>query len=416
MTRSGLKVAYISGPANLRQIYREWSGHEQQAYFGTDYMKQFLQVASDVGAQAYIVSWYGDRRETFRLGDFTIHNRPISTSSGIGYYVAHFLWHLNVLCRLFAFRPDVLLLTGNQNFWWLLAPIRLWRPKIIISYHAVLWPKFRQPGPVWRLMLKLNAMLILRHAKAILVTSADIRRQVEKVLGDHRDKVEILDHLPTYSRKQFDGIKAPTPSAVSPFRVIFMGRIVRNKGIYDLLAIARRLHERRKGEFTFDICGDGEDLGPLIREVERLELQDVLVCHGFCDAPELGMVLGMSDAAIVPTRSDFEAGFEMTCSEAILAGRPLITSAVCPALEHLAGAAVEAIPDDVNSYEQAIERLRDEPDLYECKRNACAGLQEQFYDQRNSWYAALMQALNHHALPETSDATKASGTREVAAD
>jgi glycosyltransferase involved in cell wall biosynthesis len=178
---------------------------------------------------------------------------------------------------------------------------------------------------------------------------------------------------------------------------MFMGRIVENKGVYDVIEIARDLNERRKGDFYFDICGDGEDLPAARQLTKELGLGGAVVCHGFCDTEKLRTLLGASHASIVPTRSDFEAGFEMTCAEAILAGRPLVTSRVCPALEYLTDASVEVRPDDVGAYRDAIVRLRDDVDFYEKKRKACASLQEQFYDCSNSWYAAMRRALERHA-------------------
>src|ERR671913_1814370 len=40
-----MRIAYLAGPANAPEIYRQWSEAERQAYAGTDYMKQFLQLA-----------------------------------------------------------------------------------------------------------------------------------------------------------------------------------------------------------------------------------------------------------------------------------------------------------------------------------------------------------------------------------
>jgi glycosyltransferase involved in cell wall biosynthesis len=88
----------------------------------------------------------------------------------------------------------------------------------------------------------------------------------------------------------------------------------------------------------------------------------------------------------------------MTCAESILAGRPLVTSAVCPALDYLREASVEAKPDDPRSYQEAIVNLRDNKQLYETKQRASAGLQQQFYDRTNSWYAAMLRAIKHHVL------------------
>jgi glycogen synthase len=392
-----LKIAFISGPANVREIYRQWSGQDEQAYFGTDYMKQFLQVATDAGAQSYVVTWHGDSAETFELGDFMVDNRPGTRSGGLGYYLGQLAWHLRVLAKLIAFRPDVLLLTGNQNFWWLLSPIRLLRPTILISYHAVLWPKFGHVPFTWRASLQLNRLLILRHSSAIVLTSNDIVRQVREILGKDASKVEILHHLPTYARSQFAGLKAPERHPGSAFRVNFTGRIVKNKGVYDVVEIGRQLHETHPGKFRFDICGDGEELPAVRRLVTKLGLEDVVLCHGFCDTRKLQALLAASHASVVPTRMDCEAGFEMTCAEAILAGRPLITSGVCPALEYVAEAAIEVPPEDVDAYRDAILELSEDAGLYERKREACAALQEQFYDGANSWYAAMMRALEHHA-------------------
>ena len=402
MAHGPLKIAYLSGPANTREIYREWAGNERQAYFGTDYMKQFLQLATDVGAKSYVISWYGDRKEKSELGDFVFDNRPITRAGGARYYLGMFSWHMKVLAKLIAFRPGVLLLTGNQNFWWLLSPIRLWGTKIITSHHAVMWMKYLRPNWVWRMMVKLNGALILKPATAIVVTSNDIRRQVEQVLGRDADRVDIVNHLPTYSPAQFEGVAPAPDSSQRPFRVLFLGRMVRNKGIFDIVEMARQLQRDHPGMSRFDLCGDGDELAGLRREVAESGLDEVVRCHGFCSQEQVRPLLNQSHIFIVPTRTDCEAGFEMTCAESILSGRPLVTSSVCPALEYLADASVEAKPDDPESYREAILRLSSDPQLYERKQAACAGLQKQFYDPRNSWIAAMKDVLTRHALAPAS--------------
>ena len=417
MSKSPIKIAFLSGPANVREIYREWSGKEQQFYFGTDYMKQFLQVAKDVGARSYVVTWYGTKRETFQLGDFIIDNRPITQESGVRYYVDHLIWHLRLLFTLIAFRPDVLLLTGNQNFWWILSPLRLLGTKIVISYHAVVWPKLRPRPLPWTLMVKLNGLLILKHARAVLSTSHDIRRQVEEVLGSRVDRVDILDHLPTYAPAQFAAVTPPGDPSKPPFRVFFLGRTETNKGIYDIVQIADELEKQSPGKFRFDLCGSGSELERLRERVRSLGLEDVVHCHGYASPETVRELINASHASIVPTRSDYEAGFEMTCAESILAGRPLITSAVCPALEYMRDASVEARPDDAGSYREALVELSSDPELYERKRQACARYQQQFYDPANSWYAAMRRAFDRHVLSIGSSSLRPAGTKnQVATD
>ena len=397
MTEKRLKIAFLSGPANAAEIYREWSKAEAQVYFGTDYLKQFLQVASDLDAESYVVTWYGNEPGVTKLGSFTFDNRPVTSAGEARYYLAQLLWHLRLLPTLLRFRPDILMLTGNQNFWWTLAPVRWLGAKIVISYHAVLWPQFRPVKKSWRLLLELNRIFILRHAKGILSTSRDIRGQIEQLLGRDKDRVPIFDHLPTYSPAQFADISPPDDLPRRPFRTFFMSRIEENKGVFDIVEIARSLEAKRPGEYRFEICGRGGALSALRERVADLGLEDVVMCHGFSSPEKVSELMSASHVCIVPTRTNYEAGFEMTCSEAILAARPLVTSAVCPALDYLRDASVEAKPDDPASYREAIVKLSDDPQLYAAKQRACAGLQEQFYDRGNSWYSAMRRALDPYA-------------------
>ncbi len=392
-----LRIAFISGPADTNKIFSEWSQERQEQYFGTDYMKQFLQLASDLGAVSHVVTWQGDARHLTRQGSFIFDNRPITRASGPRYILEHIWWNLKLLPVLLRFRPDILLLTGNQQFWWTLAPVRWSGTKVVISYHAVLWPQFGKVSRSWRALLRLNERLILRHASVILATSHAIRRQVEQLLDLRRSEVPVLTHLPTFSPVQFAAIRAPDATA-RPFRVAFFGRMVANKGVFTLLDIAARLQKERPGGFVLDLCGDGAALEALRARVKAEALGDVVAVHGYCRVAEAQARLSEAHACIVPTRSDFEAGFEMTCAESILAGRPLVTSRVCPAIEYMREATIEVEPDDVDGYHDAIVRLADDPDLYARLRAACGPLQAQFYDPANSWLSVMRGAIDRHVV------------------
>ena len=108
--------------------------------------------------------------------------------------------------------------------------------------------------------------------KAALVASKDIARQLRDLVGE--TGIDIAEHLPTYSPSQFASIPSPGTVSRPPFRVFFAGRIEANKGIYDIVEIARRLNAERPGMFQFDICGDGGELDALRRLVEGFEPSD----------------------------------------------------------------------------------------------------------------------------------------------
>lgn len=370
-----MRIAYLAGPADVLQSHRQWRDGGAQSYCGTDYMKQFFQLAQDVDADCYVISWFGQERFTKTVGRLTFDNRPLSHKKGAAFYLHQLWWHLKLWPALLRFRPDLLILTGNLTFWWILSLCPGARV-LLPSFHSLLWPKFGPVSRAWRSLLVFEKFLVLRRCKIAVATSHDIGRQLHRMTD-----AQVIYHLPTYSPQQFDGVDPPSWS--SPFRVIFVSRIAVKKGAFDVLEMARRLPD-----IQFDICGTGNAL-----EAARAAAPANVMFHGFCDQLKMRELMSRAHAALVATHSELGAGFEMTCAEAILYGRPLVASAVCPALEYLRPASIEARPDDVDSYVDAISRLASDRDLYERKCAACEPLKAQFFDNRNSWLTAMKTAL-----------------------
>jgi hypothetical protein len=83
----------------------------------------------------------------------------------------------------------------------------------------------------------------------------------------------------------------------------------------------------------------------------------------------------------------------MTAAEAILAGRPLITNPVVPALEILRPACVAARTNDVDSHVEAVLKLISDREYYESLRRACPELGETFYDREQGLGAVLKRII-----------------------
>ena len=83
----------------------------------------------------------------------------------------------------------------------------------------------------------------------------------------------------------------------------------------------------------------------------------------------------------------------MTAAEAILAGRPLVTNPVVPALELLGDACVAARTDDAASHADAIRRLQGDRALYERLRAACPAAGAPFTDRSLGLAAVLGRVL-----------------------
>ncbi len=182
---------------------------------------------------------------------------------------------------------------------------------------------------------------------------------------------------------------AAPPVGVRPFRVLYAGRVERNKGVFDLLKIARRLYADGRNDVVFDICGDGAMVQPLRDQAFRSHLSEVFRVYGKLDRADLGTMLTRAHAVIAPTTADFNEGMNKSIIEGVLAGRPVIASTVCGATQHVGPAMMAVEPGDINGYIRAILQLADSPRLYHRYCEAGRPLRRQFFDQQRSFQAAL---------------------------
>ncbi len=83
----------------------------------------------------------------------------------------------------------------------------------------------------------------------------------------------------------------------------------------------------------------------------------------------------------------------MIVAEGVIAGRPVITSRVCPAMEVVNAACVEVEPDEPRAYADAISMLISDPGLSDAKRRAAKTLRAQFFDVANSYGENLKSVL-----------------------
>jgi glycosyltransferase involved in cell wall biosynthesis len=387
-----LRILYAAGPGNVIGTYRHWKeGRDDPSQVSVTYSGQFYDVCRALGAHAYVIA---SCRTPGRLHDgrFTLIHRPIPLENGPGalYHLGQIWAALRLIVSALAFRADVAVVCNGSGHWFPLLLLPLLGVKVVPSLHCVLWPKNRPPAGVGRLVQRLNAPFFAHAAFAILSASRDIERQVaELTRGRHRPVVEFL---PTYRPDVFAADGTP-PAPPPPFRVFFAGRVERNKGVFDLLEIAQGFAAAGRTDIEFDLCGDGTALPELRRQLAEKGLGERFRCHGHSSRAVMREMFARAHAVIVPTTSDFIEGFNQVVAEGVLAGRPVITSAVCPALEYVRDAVVEVAADDVRGYGDAILRLCDDEAFYRARCRGCVAAQPQFYDVRRGWAAGLSKVL-----------------------
>ena len=379
-----LKVLYAAGPGNVIKTYQYWSqGQDDPSQVSVTYSGQFYDVCSALDAQAYVISSC-EKKKILHDDRFIIEHRPIPfpTASGVLYHLVNIWYGLRLIVSAVNFKANIAVVADGTTSWFILSLLPWLGIQVVPSLHCVLWCKYLPKSQKTRLFLKLNQQLFSRHCFAILAVSDDIVEQLLEITNHHCKP--IVKFLPTYRPLAFAAINSPNKKHF-PFRVLFAGRIESNKGVFDLVEIAKRFMAEGRDDIRFDICGEGSALNSLRLAAEQANINTYFTCHGHCNKRQMGEMFNQAHAVIVPTRTDFTEGFNKVVVESVLSGRPVVTSAVCPALSYVQSAVVEVPPNDIQGYGDALLKLCDDLEFYEAKQKACVNLQEQFYDPSQSW-------------------------------
>ncbi len=288
------------------------------------------------------------------------------------------------------FKADVAVVADGTQ-WFVLGLMRLGNVRVVPSLHNMLWPKnWERTGLIDRLIWRLNARFFQKRAMALLSVSRDVSEQVRTLLNGK--PIPIEQFVPSYRPLAF-GQGLGEPPAPPPFRVFFAGRIERNKGVFELLELAKHFAAEGRNEIEFDLCGDGSELEHLRQAAAAAAVDGRFRCHGHCDKETMRQMYQRCQVVIVPTTSQFTEGFNKVVAEGVLAGRPVITSSVCPALDYVKEAVLAVPADDTEAYGKAIVRIETDSQLYNSKRLGCESARALFCDPKNGWAAALKRAL-----------------------
>jgi glycosyltransferase involved in cell wall biosynthesis len=155
----------------------------------------------------------------------------------------------------------------------------------------------------------------------------------------------------------------------TPIRLVYVGRIVAEKGLGVALQVVRRLldgnGEVPSFELVFDVVGDGPDRHALEEECQRLDLEQAVCFYGWLPHSRVCEVLRDAHVMLLPSHAP--EGWPKVLSEAMAYGVVPISSRVSAIPQVLAevgsGAALE--PEDVDGYVRAVRRIAGRTDVWQ---------------------------------------------------
>jgi glycosyltransferase involved in cell wall biosynthesis len=230
---------------------------------------------------------------------------------------------------------------------------------------------------------------IIRNSDAITVISSYTRERLHEYVAGV-DTVTI----PFGAAAKNQGSITPSHrSATDPFELLFVGRLVKRKGVNVLLNAVKLLEGDRR--LHLRIVGGGPELGELQQLATALGITDKVTFDGVVTNERIAELFRQCDALVLPaivTETGDTEGLGVVLIEAMGYGKPVIASA--------AGGIVDIVkdndtgllvpPGDAAALASAIRRAMDDPD--EMTRLAARGTT--FADQAFGWPAIVGQLMS----------------------
>lgn len=174
--------------------------------------------------------------------------------------------------------------------------------------------------------------------------------------------------------------------------VLFVGRLVREKGVFDLLAAYGELDATLRREIGLVFVGDGSARAEL-RERARAITPGQIVFAGFAQREQLGVFYGLAEVLVLPTYSDT---WGLVVNEAMACGLAVIVSRAAGCAADLVREKWNGIviaPADGNGIAAALEHLLHHPEV--CARMGANSLQHIFHYSPEQWSSGIEQAIAH---------------------
>ena len=172
--------------------------------------------------------------------------------------------------------------------------------------------------------------------------------------------------------------------------LLYVGRFVRAKGVFDLLSAYATLPEGIRREVGLVLAGDGEEFEELRRRSSEIH-PGVVVFPGFLQRNELPSFYALAEGLVFPTHSD---PWGLVVNEAMACGLPVIVSEV-------AGCVADLVRDGENGFvvrsrdpeilSQTMDQLLNAPELQRQMGHRSLEISSRFTPE--AWAEGLIRAI-----------------------
>jgi glycosyltransferase involved in cell wall biosynthesis len=189
---------------------------------------------------------------------------------------------------------------------------KLCRKKVIYHLHGSEFLLFfqRSPKPAKRLI-----QVIFNGCDAIIVLSESWKRELSNIIQNPNIHVVYNPVVIADTPKQYEKNNQDTP------HFLFLGRLGRRKGVYDILDAVQKI---KKPNFIISLYGDGE-VDVIRKLVQCRGLEQVVQVRGWIHGQQKAQAFQNAHVLLLPSHNE---GLPMSILEALAQGMPVLSSTV----------------------------------------------------------------------------------------
>ena len=389
MTPPHQRIAYLEGPGDIVAAFEAWrTGVRFQSETSVTFSSQFFDFAKSIGADTFCSS-YCLRSDSALSPGFQVCNSP---RPDVGHWHVNRVFNIYFVIKLAAQfwrqRRRVVYVAWGPEDLIFLCIFRLFGLSVVSILHNALWPHGKRPAGVRSSLRLIKQRWALRgFVSHVMVVSPVIAEQVRELAPTLAARISVF--APKFYPQDFDFSVTAPQQRDPPRKLLFVGRLEKDKGVFFALDALSLLEERCPGLFHLTYCGSGSASESLERRVIESALPQAVTLRGRLDKTELIAAYRACDIVLVPTTSGFAEGFGMVVAEAILCGKPVVCTSVVPSAQPCAAAALIVAPDDANAIADAVLLLATDSALYRGKLDGCIALRANLLDSDASFGAKL---------------------------
>jgi glycosyltransferase involved in cell wall biosynthesis len=231
----------------------------------------------------------------------------------------------------------------------LLAATRRLVPKIVVQFHGGRSDYLVAPGQP---AFKAASAAVFALSDGVLLLSSEEARESHRFWPRGRFRVvsnpfagTVEDSVPSTRRNGHQ---------TGPLSLLFVGRMIKEKGIFETLTAFASLSERHDCRMV--MVGDGPQVDAVAQVADDLGLRDRLTLEGVLEGARLHQAYLAADLFVFPS---YREGFPTAVTEAMAVGLPVVTTRTRGMADHLVDErnALLVSPGDAQGLTKALERI-----------------------------------------------------------